>query len=144
MAARKLRLLVGVDFSRESLRALRTAWDLAERVGGSVTVAHVRSPSNVTAAVAEERGDLLRGRPAGLSAAMQKHYAKRLASLGKPGGRTILLRGDPARALSQEARRGYDLLVLGTRGRGRVASFLLGSTLQDALSRSPIPILVTR
>ncbi len=144
MAARKLRLLVGVDFSPESLRALRAAQAFAKRLGGSVTVAHVRSPSNVTAAVAEERGDLLRGTPAGLSAALQTHYAKRLAPLRPPGGRTVLLRGVPARALCAEARRGYDLLVLGTRGRGRVASFLLGSTLQDALSRSPIPILVTR
>ena len=35
MAARKLRILVGVDFSKASLRALRTARALAERVGGS-------------------------------------------------------------------------------------------------------------
>ena len=144
MTAQKLRILVGVDFSRESLRALRAAQAFAKRVGGSVTVAHVRSPSNVTAAVAEERGDLLRGRPAGLSGALQNHYAKRLAPLRAPGGRTILLLGVPARALCAEARRGYDLLVLGTRGRGRVATFLLGSTLQEALRRSPIPILVTR
>jgi len=75
---------------------------------------------------------------------MRRHYEKRLTPLRTRGGRTVLLRGVPSRALCAEARRGYDLLVLGTRGRGRVASFLLGSTVQDALRRSPIPMMVTR
>jgi nucleotide-binding universal stress UspA family protein len=144
MAKGRLRILVGVDFSRESLRALRAARAIAARAGGSVTVAHVRSPSDVSAAVTEERGDLLRGRPGRLSSSMRRHYEKRLTPLRTRGGRTVLLRGVPSRALCAEARRGYDLLVLGTRGRGRVASFLLGSTVQDALRRSPIPMMVTR
>jgi nucleotide-binding universal stress UspA family protein len=144
MASRTLRILVGVDFSRESLRALRAARALAARAGGTVTIAHVRSSSDVTAAVAEERGDLLRARPERLASSMQKHYERRLAALRQRGVRTILLRGVPSAALCAEARRGYGLLVLGTRGRGRVANFLLGSTLQDALRRSPIPLLVTR
>ena len=144
MARRGIRILAGVDFSRESLRALRTARSLAARTGGTLTVAHVRSPSNVTAAAVEERGDLLRGRPERLASAMERHYARRLARLRQLRERTLLLRGVPARALCIEARRGYDLLVLGSRGRGRVASFLLGSTTQEALRRSPIPVLVTR
>jgi len=144
MANRKLRLLVGVDFSRESLRALRRAIAIAGRTGGTVTAAHVRSTSDVTAAVEQERGDLLRANPRGLSSAMEQHYARRLASLRKPRVRTVLLRGPAGRALCAEARRGYDVLVLGSRGRGRVASFLLGTTVQEVLRRSPIPVLVTR
>jgi nucleotide-binding universal stress UspA family protein len=31
---------------------------------------------------------------------------------------------------------------MGTGGRGRTASFLLGSTVQELLVRSPIPLLV--
>ncbi|HYV43122.1 MAG TPA: universal stress protein, partial [Thermoanaerobaculia bacterium] len=56
----------------------------------------------------------------------------------------LLLRGVAAPSLCREARRGYDLLVLGDRGRGRVAAFLLGSTVQEAIARSPIPVVVTR
>lgn len=144
MARGRIRVLVGVDFSRESFRALRAARALAAKGGGFPTVAHVRPPSNVRAAVAEERGDLLRGSPERLSFAMERHYARRLGSLGQRGGRTILLRGAPARALCAEARRGYDLLAVGSRGRGRVAAFLLGSTVQEVLRRSTIPVLVTR
>jgi len=53
-----------------------------------------------------------------------------------------LLRGDPASGLRREAARGYDPLVMGTRGRGRATAFLLGSTVQEVLHRSAIPIVV--
>lgn len=142
----ELRILAGVDFSPESRRALDAARDLARFRGGTVTVAHVRPLSDVKAAVVEERGELLR-QPAGhLAAAIAEHYTRRLARVGPGphGERAILLRGAPGSALCREARRGYDLLVLGDRGRGRVAATLLGSTVQEALSRSPIPVLVVR
>jgi nucleotide-binding universal stress UspA family protein len=140
----RIEILVGVDFSRESLRALRAARALAGRCGGRVTIAHVRPTSNVRAAVIEERGDLLRRNPERLSAAMAQHYANRLGGLRLSGEKTVLLRGVPGRALCREARRGYALLVLGDRGRGRVASFVLGSTVQVVLARSTIPVLVVR
>lgn len=146
MARGRIRILVGVDFSRESLGALRAARMLAGLVGGHITLTHVRPTSNMRAAVVEERGDLLRRPPAGLSATMADHYARRLAGLRRPGSKekVLLLRGVAAPALCREARRGYDLLVLGDRGRGRVATFLLGSTVQEAIARSPIPVVVTR
>ena len=146
MARGKLRVLVGVDFSPDSRRAVDAARSLAPGRALRLTIAHVRPPSDVRAAVQEERGDLLRGRVRDLSREIDKHYAERLGGLSdrRAGERTRLLRGVPARALCREARRGYDLLVLGSRGRGRVASFLLGSTVQEALRRSPVPVLVTR
>jgi nucleotide-binding universal stress UspA family protein len=141
-----IRILVGVDFSRESLAALRAARALAAQVGGRITVTHVRPTSNMRAAVVENRGDLLRADPTGLSAALADHYARRLGRLRRPGlnERVLLLTGVAAPALCREARRGYDLLYLGDRGRGRVATFLLGSTARTAVSRSPIPVVVTR
>jgi len=98
------------------------------------------------AAVAEERGDLLRGPSGGIARAMTEHYEKRLGKMLRPGTRESarLLRGDPARELCREAARGYDLLVTGTHGRGRTAAFLLGSTVQELLLRTPIPIVVVR
>ncbi len=146
MARGRIRILVGVDFSRESLGALRAARALAARMGGRITLAHVRPTSNMRAAVVENRGDLLRRPPAGLSVAIADHYARRLGRLRRPRSEegTLLLRGAASPALCREARRGYDLLVLGHRGRGRVANFLLGSTVQAAILRSPVPVLVTR
>ncbi len=60
----------------------------------------------------------------------------------KKGESFRLIRSDPAPGLSREAARGYDLLVLGTRGRGLTTEFLLGSTVQEVIHRSPIPVVV--
>jgi nucleotide-binding universal stress UspA family protein len=135
---------VGVDFSAESLSALRSARRLARRVGGELTIAHVRPSSDIRAAVLEERGDLLRQAAGGLARSMATHYERRLVKLPRSGGleSVRLLSGEPARELCREASRGYDLLALGSRGRGAAAAFLLGSTVQEALVRSPIPVLV--
>jgi nucleotide-binding universal stress UspA family protein len=75
---------------------------------------------------------------------MASHYEARLGKIARPAKRESvrLLRGETARTICKEAARGYDLLVMGSRGRGAVATFLLGSTVQEALARSPIPVLV--
>jgi nucleotide-binding universal stress UspA family protein len=140
--ARKGRYLVAVDFSRDSRRALRVARKLARQTGALLVLAHVRPLSDVRAAVVEERGDLL-GRKAGsLAPGIDAHYAGRLAAWARKTDRVLVLRGAPDVALRREAARGYDLLVMGSRGRGPVSAALLGSTVQRTLTRSLIPVLV--
>jgi len=143
MPGRKLRLLVAVDFSRESRRAFRVARDLVRRTGGSIVLAHVRPLSDIGAAVGEERGDLLKGRPGTLSPALASHYTRRFQAIApkSPSLSYRLLRGKPSLELRGEAKRGYDFIVIGTRGRGRVAS-ILGSTIQEILVRFPVPVVV--
>ena len=142
--AAPFRALVALDFSPESLAALKAARALVKRTGGELTIAHVRPLSDVRAAVLEERGDLLRLAAGALAGAIAEHYESRFSRvLGRGKTESIrLLRGDPARELLRESRRGYDLIVMGNRGRGRVAAFLPGSTVQEMLVRSPIPMLV--
>jgi nucleotide-binding universal stress UspA family protein len=144
MPPRALRFLVAVDFSPESKLAYETARDLAARTGASLTLAHVRPYSDVGAAVSEDRGDLLKRTGKALAAGLRTHYAERFASVARGTGkvRHLLLRGKPSLELRREAARGYDILVIGSRGRGRVASALLGSTVQEILARCPAPVLV--
>ena len=138
-----LRVLVGIDFSPESRAAVQAARDLVKRTSGELTLAHVRPVSDIRAAVVEERGDLLRRPPGGLARAIAAHYRERLGKMARRGKESYrLLRGDPAPGLCREAAQGYDLLVMGTRGRGRATAFLLGSTVQQVLHRSSIPIVV--
>jgi nucleotide-binding universal stress UspA family protein len=143
MPSRTLRFLVAVDFSPESKLAYEVARDLAFRTGASMTLVHVRPYSDVTAAVVEDRGDLLKGKAA-LASGLRTHYAERFASVARGTGkvRHLLLKGKPSLELRREARKGYDLLVIGSRGRGRVASALLGTTVQEILATSPIPVVV--
>ncbi|HYX20327.1 MAG TPA: universal stress protein [Thermoanaerobaculia bacterium] len=138
-----LRILVAIDFSPESEEALRAARELSARTRARLTLVHVRPHSDIRAAILEERGDLLKGRAGSLRKAMARHYRERLESSAKGGRREALaLRsGKPGRALLREVRGGYDLLVMGSRGRGGVAAALLGSTVQEVLTRSPVPVL---
>ena len=124
------------------MRALDEARRLARRSGASITIAHVRPHSDVRAAVVEERGELLRGPSRTLAREIASHYAERLAGVARKGENTRLLKGETWFALTGEASRGYDLLVVGRRGRGGVDPIFLGSTVTRAITRSTVPVLV--
>jgi nucleotide-binding universal stress UspA family protein len=138
------RYLVGIDFSPGSRRALAAARQLAARTGANLTIAHVRPTSDVRAAIHEERGDLVRTGGRVLVRDLAAHYEHRLGEWARErdGDRTLLLRGAPDVALAREARRGYALLVLGSHGANALASVFLGSNVERALARSPIPVLI--
>jgi nucleotide-binding universal stress UspA family protein len=56
---------------------------------------------------------------------------------------TQLLDGDPARELLKAARDGdYDLIVMGSRGRGRVSAALLGSVSNHVMHDTEVPVIV--
>jgi len=138
------RIMVAIDFSKGSLEALAEARRLARRTRTPLTIAHVRPFSDVRAAVSENRGDLVRAGGRVLVRELAAHYAKRLGALAREraGERTLLLRGAPEVELARAARRGYDLLVMGRRGRNTVSTILVGSTAERLLSRSGVPVLV--
>lgn len=138
------RYLMATDFSPASRRALVAARALARRAGASLTVVHVRPTSDLRAAVVEQRGDLLRSPRGSLRSTMTDHYQRRIGALIEPGRdeRPLVVSGTPDIALCREARRGYDLLIMGNRGHGAVSSLFLGSTTQRVLARSPIPVVV--
>ncbi|MGE0395147.1 MAG: universal stress protein [Kofleriaceae bacterium] len=53
--------------------------------------------------------------------------------------------GDPARALREAVEQGaFDLVVIGTKGRGRIFEFLLGSVAKDLLAQLPCDALFVR
>jgi nucleotide-binding universal stress UspA family protein len=143
MKQRPLSLLVPVDFSPASVKALRVAEDLARRVRGTVTLLHVRPISDVRAAVLEERGDLLRGSSQALRQGLATHYGSRLDSLKDRFGEAAvtLARGKASHEIRRAARRGFDYVVMGGRGRGGLGR-LLGGTAQKVLAGCPIPVLV--
>ena len=142
MAGRTLSLLVCVDFSPTSLKALREGRRLADRMGASLTVLHVRPMSDVRAAIAEGREDLLEGPSRGLAAAMKGHYAVRLAALVARSGafETRLASGRASREILRAAK-GFDLVLMGRTGRGGLSG-LLGGTTHKVLAACTVPVAV--
>ncbi|HEX7613752.1 MAG TPA: universal stress protein [Thermoanaerobaculia bacterium] len=142
MARHTFAVLVPVDFSPTSLKALREARRLADRMDASLTLLHVRPISDVRAAIAEGREDLLEGSSPALPSAMKSHYAVRLAGLGARSGalETRLVSGRASREILRAAK-GFDLVVMGRTGRGGLSG-LLGGTTQKILAACPIPVVV--
>jgi len=56
-----------------------------------------------------------------------------------------LIEGDSAEAIIEVARtRNSDVIVMGSRGLGRLAGLVLGSTSQKVVSHAPCPVLIVR
>jgi nucleotide-binding universal stress UspA family protein len=136
-------LLVAFDGSDHAERALAEAIDLARDTGAALTVIAV-VPELSTWALSSATGvdfgrlhdDLVAEYQQMLDAARHK-VPRELSPQIK------LLEGRPGTAILDELRSGgYDLVAMGSRGRGELRSMVLGSVSQDVLHGSPVPVLV--
>jgi nucleotide-binding universal stress UspA family protein len=140
-AAPFTRILAAVDGSDHGLNAARTAAGLAQALGARLmllTVYHQPSAAlgepNYSTALAEAlehaRGIIEAAREA-------------VREAGGPEPETEWLGGAPAETIIAAARDGgYDLVVMGTRGRGRVQAALLGSVSSTVSAQAGRPVLV--
>lgn len=135
------RILVAVDGSDQALEAARVASRLARAVGGRLmllTVYHEPSPAlgepNYSTALHEALDDARRT----IERARQV-----VVEVGGPEPETEWLAGSPAETIMSAARDGeYDLVVMGTRGRGRLGAALLGSVSSAVAAGAGRPVLV--
>ena len=75
----------------------------------------------------------------------QGDLSRAAEALGLGSAETLVLRGEPARALCDLATdRGARAIVLGTRGRGGVKRALLGSVSDHVVRNAPCPVVITR
>jgi nucleotide-binding universal stress UspA family protein len=141
MTGQERRIVVGVDGSSSSKAALRWAIRQAKLTGGSVDAVTVwRLPSTYGWAPAPD------GMP-DLEAAAKRTLIMALAEVSglEPGVpvRPVVTEGDTARALLHAAD-GAELLAVGSRGHGGLASTLLGSVSVHCVLHAPCPVLVFR
>lgn len=134
------KLLVGIDFSDSCERALLHAVSLAEREQAQLALIHVFEW--------EDPDAIDSGAPAGLrllTVGARRRLAALCSSLvGDRVPAEIHVRiGDPALELRREAERSAaSLLVLGARGRRRLAQGAVGSTVDRICRSSPVPVLL--
>jgi len=124
----KMKILVGIDGSEHSKNALKEAINIAKKFSGSITAmtVHERAMNEEAEGILDE--------------------AERLLKEGKIDYSLLSILGsNPSRALVNTAKHeNFNLIVVGSRGLGSAASFLLGSVSRKVVSKAPCNILVIK
>lgn len=139
------RILVPVDGSPTSDKALAAALQLAREGGGSVRVVHAfddlaflsgyEYDGSVLRAARVEADRMLTAAQATAASASVSADSKLLDTRGRRLGDAV---ADEARAW------GADLVVLGTHGRRGIGRVLLGSGAEQVIRMAPVPVLAVR
>jgi nucleotide-binding universal stress UspA family protein len=133
------KILVAFDGSPSAKRALAHAVSLARDQCARLTLLTVIPPRSGIGIV---------GGASSASETVAGCYSEILhdAAASVPddvGVTTLLVEGPPAHTIVERAVAGrHDLIVIGSRGRGRLAGALLGSVSNRVLHASPVPVLV--
>lgn len=130
-------IIWATDGSEAAERALSTALELTAEADGTLLVVH-----------ANERLGGRAGVPVFANEAdLQREFAAKVDDLSQSGVKASFhvvsgLNTDPADLIADVAKEAdADLIVVGTRGHGRVAGMLLGSVTQRLLHVAPCPVL---
>ena len=137
-------ILVPIDFSDCSKKALQYALPLAKEHQAALTLLYVVAP----AYGAGEYGGI---DYAQLEASMREGAEKEFAKLtvdevcGEVATDTLVRVGSPAREIVETARRlPVDLIVISTHGRTGLPHVFLGSVAEHVVQRAPCPVFVVR
>jgi len=151
------KILVPLDGSEHSMRALDIALQLAKKFNSKITLIHVYSVS-VRPIVVPEPATFVPTIPtmapteySRVAEAIRKAGAKILtegAEKAKAEGievDTILREGHAVQEIVRTAQEGkFDLIVMGARGLSRIKEIILGSVSDGVIRNAPCPVLVTK
>jgi nucleotide-binding universal stress UspA family protein len=138
-------VVVGYDGSGESAEAVRWSDSLARRTGSSLRVVWAWKIRDVwDTAVAEDR-QAVSPPMRELESVARRRLAEVVARLLGPDVPHVelhLRQGPDSADILLHAAADADVLVVGSRGRGRAASAVLGSVSARCVHESPVPVLV--
>jgi nucleotide-binding universal stress UspA family protein len=132
------RILVGVDGSDNSLRAVRKAAEMASVFHSDIVLLYVIQPEDsayYTGMPTTEGAERAKGEE-------KLYQAKKMCEEAglKPELKVDL--GNPAEVILDLSDEGYDLIVVGTRGVSALARFLMGSVSTRVVQYSKAPVMV--
>lgn len=139
-------ILVPIDFSEYSKKALRYAVRFAKEFGASLTLLHVFEPL-----IQPPEGYGVLQVPVIDGGALQKEAAARLTSLAQEEieelvpVKSVVRSGRPYNEIVMDAKeRKVDLIIIATHGYTGLTHLLLGSTAERVVRHAPCPVLTVR
>ena len=139
------KILVPVDFSEHSARAIEVAIDLAKAFDGSIQLLHCYQ---IQPAAATPYGIVLpESFDREIREAAARQLDERLQKVKAAGveGEASLSAMFPSLAIAETASEiGADLIVMGTRGLSGLKHVLLGSVAERTLRSAPCPVLTVK
>jgi nucleotide-binding universal stress UspA family protein len=145
------KILLAIDGSAHSNKAVDYALDLAEKFGASITVLNVFQPVLLRGMI-EQPGFTL-GSDAAINKDLMRFHDKLVAStlekakMQKPNLTVtgVLKQGDPAQQILETAKTGgFDTIVLGSRGESGIQGLLMGSVSDKVSKHAEATVVIVK
>lgn len=139
------KILAAVDGSAPSVHAARMGLQIAKATGATLTLIYVRQPAIIpvtpTMMPLTPFPGLLEAEEAAAAAVLHKVALE----LDQPRLPQVHRFGPPGETIADfAAEAGFDLVVVGNKGRGAVSRMLVGSTADRLVHVCPVPVMVVR
>jgi nucleotide-binding universal stress UspA family protein len=137
-------ILVPIDFSDSSHKALRYAVPVAERFGAQLILLHVLETSLVPAELGFVPSAVKRAGTATVEAALEQLAHRTEQAMGTHFTRQATVRsGTPWQEITAAAKElDVDLIIVSTHGYTGIKHILMGSTAERVVQHAPCPVLV--
>ena len=145
------KILVPIDFSDFSIRALKYGVALARHFGAKIFLLHVISQELINEIKTVQSFSGVVDSPEELLERKKRDSIKRIEEIIKGEGNEALFErgivevGIPSEEIIRVAKeREIDLIVICTHGRSGLSNILMGSVAEKVVRRSPCPVLSVR
>jgi len=135
------RIILAVDGSDGSKRAVKKALHLAKKTGVDVTAIHVMEPYLPLSDLSYSYPDILE-----ITKKVGKDILDKVKKQGSEHGvnvKTKLVEGIPDDQIIKEAKKD-DLIIMGCKGRTALSRILVGSVCEKVLHHSKSPVMMIR
>ncbi len=134
-------IIVGIDFSPNSINALKHAVAISLKSGGALHLIWVKSPSTTKIIETDIKDHVLQIVQTKLNELLKDCKAE----APKSEARSVILEGKPANEMIKYASNLPDsLIVIGTHGASGFEEMFVGSNAFKIVSMSPVPVMVLR
>jgi nucleotide-binding universal stress UspA family protein len=136
------KILVPLDGSEHSIKALKIAVQIAQKFNGKITLIHVYSIGGLAVSPTPVREfiEAIRKVGAGILADGEKRVKAEGVQV-----ETLLIEGHAVEQIVKKCREGkFDLVVMGARGVSKIKEMLLGSVSDGVTRHAYCPVLVVK